>query len=334
MSTVSPDDIAAAHGRIRRWIRVTPLELSAAFGPRIAVKAEHLQRTRSFKIRGALNKLLTLSADQRRGGVVTASTGNHGIAVATAGQMLQVPVSVVVAASTDESIVARLRALDATVDRVDSTDAVDAERAARQAADHEGRPFVSPYNDAAVIAGQGTIAVEVLEQLTDVGWTGLDAVVVAVGGGGLVSGIATWLDHAAPEVEIIGASPTNDAAMADAVAAGAIVASATQPTLSHSTAGGIEAGAITVPICRRLVDRWLRVTEDDIATAVRAMAFEEHQLVEGAAGVALSAAGRVAAARPDRRIAAISCGARLTPTELAAILGGALSSATPGHSAV
>ncbi|HSK96125.1 MAG TPA: pyridoxal-phosphate dependent enzyme, partial [Euzebyales bacterium] len=118
------------------------------------------------------------------------------------------------------------------------------------------------------------------------------------------------------------------------VAAGAIVASATQPTLSHSTAGGIEAGAITVPICRRLVDRWLRVPEDDIATAVRAMAFEEHQLVEGAAGVALSAAGRVAAARPDRRIAAISCGARLTPTELAAILGGALSSATPGHSAV
>jgi threonine dehydratase len=321
MSTVNPDDIATAHGRIRRWIRTTPLELSAAFGPEIAVKAEHLQLTRSFKIRGALNKLLTLTAEQRRGGVLTASTGNHGIAVATAGQILQVPVSVVVAGLTDQSIVARLRRLDAAVDMVDSTDPVDAERAARESADRQGRPFVSPYNDPAVIAGQGTVAVELLEQLADIGWTGLDAAVVAVGGGGLISGIATWLDHAAPEVEIVGASPANDAAMAASVAAGAIVESATRPTLSHSTAGGIEAGSVTFPICQRLVDRWVRVAEDDIAAAVRAMVFHEHQLVEGAAGVALGAAGRVAGAEPGRRVAAISCGARLTPTQLAAVLG-------------
>jgi threonine dehydratase len=322
MHPVRPADIAAADRRIRRWIRTTPVELTTALGPAIAVKAEHFQRTRSFKIRGALNMLLTLPPAQRRGGVLTASTGNHGIAVATAGQLLQVPVAVVVAASTDPSIVTRLRQLGTTVDVVDSDDPVDAERAARQRAQQQGRPFVSPYNDPVVIAGQGTTAIELLTQLADVGWDALDAVVVAVGGGGLIAGIATWLKHAAPQIEIIGASPANDAAMAAAVEAGAIVASPARPTLSHSTAGGIEADAVTFPLCRELVDRWVRVAEDDIAATVRAMAFEEHQLVEGAAGVALHAAARTAEDEPGRRIMAISCGARLTPAELSAVLDG------------
>jgi threonine dehydratase len=179
---------------------------------------------------------------------------------------------------------------------------------------------VSPYNDAAVIAGQGTIAVELLDQLVDIGWDGLDAVVVAVGGGGLISGIATWLHDVAPGVEIVGASPANDPAMASCVAAGAIVETAGRPTLSHSTAGGIEPDAVTFPICKRLVNRWIRISEDDMAAAVRTMVDHEHQLVEGAAGVALSGAAQVARDDPDRRIAAISCGARLTPTELNAIL--------------
>ena len=320
-SVVTPDDIAAAATRIRSLITTTPLELTDALGPGIAVKAEHLQRTRSFKIRGALNRLLMLTEGQRHGGVVTASTGNHGIAVATAGRLLSIPVSVVVPASTDPAIIERLRHLDAAVDMVDSNDTVDAEHAARERAEGQDRPFVSPYNDPAVIAGQGTIAIELREQLAAIGWSGADAIVVAVGGGGLISGIATWLDHAAPGVEVIGASPANDAAMVASVAAGAIVEPVTRPTLSHSTAGGIEAGAVTFPICRQLVDRWVRVTEDDIAAAVRAMLLGEHQLVEGAAGVALSAAAQVAGAEPDRRVAAISCGARLTPSELTTILG-------------
>jgi threonine dehydratase len=320
MNAVTPDDIAVAHERIRQWITVTPVEVTDAFGPGIAVKAEHLQRTRSFKIRGALNKLLTLTGDQRRGGVVTASTGNHGIAVATAGQILDVPVAVFVAASTDGAIIDRLRRLDARVGTVDSNDPVDAEQAARQQAAQQGHPFVSPYNDPAVIAGQGTIAIEVLDQLVDIGWDGLDAVVVAVGGGGLVSGIGTWLRHAAPQVEVVGASPGNDAAMAASVAAGSIVEAAAQPTLSHSTAGGIEPEAVTFLLCQRLVRRWIRVSEDDIAAAVRTMIDHEHQLVEGAAGVALSGAAQIARDDPGRRVAAISCGARLTPAELSAML--------------
>jgi threonine dehydratase len=320
-SDVTPDDIAGAATRIRPFVTTTPLELTDALGPGMAVKAEHLQQTRSFKIRGALNRLLMLTERQRRGGVVTASTGNHGIAVATAGRRLHVPVSVVVPASTDPAIIERLRRLDAAVDAVDSDDAVDAEHAARERAERQDRPFVSPYNDPAVIAGQGTIAIELRDQLADVGWSRLDVIVVAVGGGGLISGIATWLDHAAPEVEVVGASPANDAAMAASVEAGAIVEPMTRPTFSHSTAGGVEPGAITFPICQRLVDRWVCVTENDIAVAVRAMLFEEHQLVEGAAGVALSAAAKIAGVDPDRRVAAISCGARLTPSELTTILG-------------
>jgi threonine dehydratase len=290
------------------------------FGPRIAVKAEHLQRTRSFKIRGALNKLCTLTDGERRGGVISASTGNHGVAVATAGRLLEVPVTVIVSRSTDSTIVDRLRRLGAVVDRVASEDPVDAERTARKRADQLGCPFVSPYNDPDVIAGQGTVAIELIDQLAGVGWDGLDAVVVAVGGGGLISGIATWLDHVAPDVEVVGASPANDAAMAASVAAGAIVEPGAQPTLSHSTAGGIEADAVTFPLCQQLVDRWIRVPEVDIAAAVRTMAFHEHQLVEGAAGVALGAAAQAAKASPDHRVAAISCGARLTPTELSATL--------------
>jgi threonine dehydratase len=320
MDAVTPDDIAAARDRIRRWVWVTPVEVTAAFGCPLAIKAEHLQRTRSFKIRGALNKLLTMTSEQRRGGVVTASTGNHGIAVATAGQILQVPVDVIVAASTDRAIIERLQHLDASVDTVDSNDPLDAEHAARQRAGQQGRPFVSPYNDPAVIAGQGTIAIELLDQLAGAGWDGLDAVVVAVGGGGLISGIATWLQHAAPDVEIVGASPAHDPAMATCVAAGAILETAGQPTLSHSTAGGVEPDAVTFPICQRLVSRWMHVPEDDIAAAVRTMVHQEHQLVEGAAGVALSAAAQVAQDDPNRRVAVISCGALLTPTELDAIL--------------
>ncbi|HSK92204.1 MAG TPA: pyridoxal-phosphate dependent enzyme [Euzebyales bacterium] len=315
---VTPDDVRAARARISGRIRTTPLERSDAFGPTIAVKAEHLQVTRSFKIRGALNKLSTFDDRQRRDGVIAASTGNHGIAVATAGGMLAVPVSVVVARSVDPTIVRRLERLGAAVDVIDSDDALDAEHAARRRAGERGVAFVSPYNDPAVIAGQGTVAIELLSQLEEVGWSGVDSVVVAVGGGGLISGIATWLRHAAPDVEIVGASPANDAAMADAVAAGGSAPAAARPTLSHSTAGGIEDGAVTVPLCRDLVDRWVRVDEHDIAAAVRTMIEGEHQLVEGAAGVALAAAAD--AARAGGRVVAISCGARITPAELASVL--------------
>ncbi|HSG90499.1 MAG TPA: pyridoxal-phosphate dependent enzyme [Pseudomonadales bacterium] len=321
MLAVTAADIARAAERIAPYARRTPLDLAESFGPAIACKAEHLQRSGSFKFRGALNRLLALDDAGRRRGVLTASTGNHGIAMATASRLLEVPLGVMVARGTDASIVARLRALGAEVTLVDSTDCVDAEREARRQADVQGRPFVSPYNDPEVVAGQGTIAVELLEQLADIAWEGVDLVTVAVGGGGLIAGIATWLAEAAPDVRVIGAQPAADATMAASVAAGRIVTlDDVAHTLSHSTAGGVEDDAITFPICRDLVAHWERVSEAEITTAVRTMLEGELQLVEGAAGVAFAAALRMRAAEPDARIAVISCGARLTRAELDQVL--------------
>jgi threonine dehydratase len=317
---LSPDLVATVAARLAPYVRRTPVLLTEAFGAPMAVKAEHLQHTSSFKFRGALARLLALDDAERARGVVTASTGNHGIGVATAGRRLGVPVTVCVAEDTDRAITGRLERLGASVLRVASRDCADAEREARRIGAADGRTFVSPYNDAVVAAGQGSIAVELLSQLDELAWPGLDAVVVAVGGGGLVSGIATWVAHALPGARVVGAQPAADAAMAASVAAGRIIEVAARPTLSHSTAGGIEEGAITFPVCRDLVADWVRVEEDAIVDAVRRMILEEHQLVEGAAGVALAAGAEFLRREPDARVAVISCGARLTPTELQAVL--------------
>ena len=318
--SLTPDAVAAAARRIAPHVRRTPLFETDVLGPRLAVKAEHLQHTASFKYRGALARLLALDRAEREAGVITASTGNHGIAVATAGRRLSIPVVVCVGADTDRAITDRLGRLGAELRRVDSADCADAEREARRSGSESGRVFVSPYNDPLVAAGQGTIAVELVEQLGEIAWEGVDAVAVAVGGGGLISGIATWLARSAPEARVIGAQPAADAAMATSVEAGRIVEVAARPTLSHSTAGGIEAGALTFDVCRERVSEWVRVEEDAIADAVRRMLLDEHQLVEGAAGVALAAAAAYARREPEARVAAVSCGARLTPTELESVL--------------
>jgi threonine dehydratase len=320
---LAPEAVAEAARRLAPYVRRTPLFATDALGPLLAVKAEHLQHTGSFKFRGAMNRLLALDEAGRSEGVVTASTGNHGIGVATAGGRLGVPVTVFVASGVESAITDRLTALGAEVRRIDSEDCADAEREARRVAGVEGRAFVSPYNDPIVAAGQGTIGMEVLEQLgemPEVSWDGLDAVIVAVGGGGLISGIATWVTHAAPGTRVIGAQPAVDAAMTASVAAGRIVDVEAKPTLSHSTAGGIEDEAITFELCRDLVADWMLVDEDAIAGAVRSMMFGANQLVEGAAGVALAAGAELARREPDARIAVISCGARLTPAELDAVL--------------
>ncbi|KAA8498303.1 putative threonine dehydratase [Porphyridium purpureum] len=306
--------------------------MTTAFAPwSLAYKAEHLQRTASFKLRGALNRLMCLSEAEKARGVVTASTGNHGIGVATAGQLLGVSVTVFVASRTDVDIVHRLQSLGASVQIIESTDCVDAERVARRAAADGAKTFVSPYNDPLVVSGQGTIAVELVQQLADVGWSlestannRLDAVVVAVGGGGLISGIATFLASVAPHVRVIAAQPAADDAMHASVNAAQIVdiSQATRHTLSHSTAGGIEADALTFDICRNssLIHQWILVGEEQIKYAVRTMLKVEHQIIEGAAGVAFAAGCQYLSSHPEARVLVISCGARLTPAELELVL--------------
>ncbi len=322
--TVTAADIEAAAGRVRPYVRRTELTISAPLsvrhGATIAIKAEHTQLTGSFKLRGALNKVLTLTPAEARAGIMTASSGNHGIATATAARLGGSACTVYLPTGASSSKVAAIRAQGAAIVTVDSLDTFQAEVAARAAATDEGAIYVSPYNDPAIVAGQGTIGIEILDDAPSAGLQSLDAVVVAVGGGGLISGIATWLAEHSPDTLVIGASPAHDAAMAASVEAGCVVDGPAKPTFSDGTAGGIEPDTITFEPCQNLVDQWVMVSEAEIAAAVAAMIDDHHQLVEGAAGVALAAGAGFGQRHPGSSVVVVTCGANVSAVRLGEML--------------
>jgi threonine dehydratase len=322
---ITSADILEAATRVAPYVRHTDLVISEPMSERsgatIAIKAEHQQHTGSFKLRGALNKILTLDGAGPTVGVTAASSGNHGIAVATAAAIKGLPCTVYLPSRVPPTKLAAIRRAGAEIVVVDSTDAAVAEQAARAAATTTGAVYVSPYNDAHVIAGQGTIAVEIGQDARAAGLDRIDAVVVAVGGGGLISGIATWFKHWSPSTRVIGASPSNDHAMVSTVARRA-GRGARLATWSDATAGGVEADAITIPLCRTLVDTWITVSEPEIGAAVVSMLDDHHQLVGGAAGVALGAAQRHARSHPSSSIVAVSCGANISSSTLRQMIDG------------
>jgi threonine dehydratase len=319
----TPSAIAARSAMVapllRRHLTVTPVVESPAFSAELAadvvVKCEHLQRTGSFKARGALAKALTLTDEQRAAGVVTASTGNHGLGVANAIAVLGGRCAVYVPDNAAETKVAALRRLGAEI-RGSGTDSGVLETEARTAAAEQGQTYLPPYNDVDVIAGQGTIGIELVEQLGDI-----DAIVVSVGGGGLISGIASVLRQYLPGVRVFGASPAADAAMIASVHAGHVVAVDARPTLSDGTAGSLEDGSITVDLCRELVDDWIPVAEDDIAAALRTVIDTEHMLVEGSAAMAFAAARAARNHLRGKKVVIVSCGANIGADTLARALG-------------
>jgi threonine dehydratase len=247
------------------------------------MKLETLQTTGSFKIRGALNKLLSLSAEERARGVVAASTGNHGIAVAEAGATLTTPVAVFVPEVAAPSKLAKMTHRGAQVTPV-AGDPINAEKQARRYAGETGRAYVSPYNDASVIAGQATIALELERQCP----TRPEVIFVPVGGGGLAAGIAIGAKSVWPETRVIGCSLLNSAVMARSIEAGRIVEVPSLPTLSDGSAGGVEEGSITFDLCRSWVDEFVTLSEDEIRTAMRRMLEDERLVVEGAAAAAVA----------------------------------------------
>lgn len=314
---IDPNEIAVAADRIVDHVARTPLllsePLSERHGAQILIKSEHLQYTGSFKVRGSANMVHSLDAGRAAVGVVTASSGNHGIGVARAAASRGIGCKIFLPSSASRSKVDQIRRLGAEIVTVDGTDTSVAEMTARRFGADNGVLYISPYNDPLIIAGQGTIGKEVLEDVPGP----VDAVVVSVGGGGLISGIATWIKAHSPETKVIGASARNDRAMAASVEAGAIITPSFEPTFSDGTAGGLEDDTITFDICRELVDDWIDVEEPAIASAVTNMIDDHHQLVEGAAGVAIAAATALAAESPGSRIVAISCGANVSAITLA-----------------
>lgn len=284
------DESTRAVERIRPHVLRTPLTLcswlEAPLDRRTFFKLENRQFTGSFKLRGALNRLMTLTDDQRRQGCVTASSGNHGAAVAYAQRVLGIDGTIFVPEQTSSSKVDKIRAYGGNV-RTFGVDGLDTEQHARDFAQEHGQVYVSPYNDLMVVAGQGTIGIELLDEVPDI-----RRVFVAVGGGGLISGIGSVLKAANESIEIIACQPAESAVMAASVDAGRVVELDSGSTLSDGTAGGIEADAITFPLCRDLVDRFIVVDEQDIARAMRDYERFEGERVEGAAGVAIAAARR------------------------------------------
>ena len=316
------DSVAAAareaSARITGLVRATPLDYSCRFsaetGADVYMKLENLQHTGSFKLRGAANRLMTLGVEAREAGCVAASSGNHGAAVAYAMQKLGIEGIIFVPERTSTAKVEAIRSYGGDV-RFFGTDGLDTELHARTHAERHGMFYLSPYNDPEVIAGQGTCGIEIQASLPQV-----DTLYVSVGGGGLVSGIASVLKSANPAIRIVGCQPEASAVMAHSVEAGRIVDEPSSPTLSDGTAGGVEQDAITFGLCRNLVDEFVLVSEGEIAAAMRQFIDYEHQLVEGAAGVALAAMLQQKEALAGRRVVVLVCGGNVSRDTLKRIL--------------
>jgi threonine dehydratase len=322
MSVLTVNDVAEsakqAAARIHELIRETPLDYSPRFseetGAEVWFKLENLQHTGSFKLRGASNRLMTLSPEQQASGCVTASSGNHGAAVAYAMQKLNVSGVIFVPEQTSSTKVGAIRSYGGDV-RLFGTDGLDTELHAREYAEQHDMFYVSPYNDEEVVAGQGSCGVEIAAQLPDV-----DDVFIAIGGGGLISGVGSVLKNHNPKIRVIGCQPSASAVMTKSVEAGEILDMPSEPTLSDGTAGGIEPGAITFELCREIVDEYVLVEEAEIAAAMRLYMDSEHQLVEGAAGVAIAAMLAKKADIAGRKVVVLICGANISRKSLLSVI--------------
>jgi len=284
--TVSLPEIVAARRRLNGSIVCTPCMESAALseltGARIFCKQEFLQRTGSFKERGARNALAQLTPEQAHAGVIAASAGNHALGLARHGNLLGIPVTVVMPRFAPLIKVSRCRQLGATVRLHGDTFDEARGEANRLAAEH-GLTYIHPFDDPHVIAGQGTLAFEILEQVPDA-----EAVVVPVGGGGLLAGVAIVLHALKPDLQIIGVEPANAACFAAGLASETPVRVATQFTLADGLAVA-EAGQSALAIAKPLVHRMVQVSEESLALALLRLAELEKCIVEGASAAGLAA---------------------------------------------
>lgn len=311
-------EVLQAEERIRRYIRETPLDysfyLSQSTGCHVFLKLENLQHTGSFKARGAMNKLLSLAPEQRARGVITASTGNHGAAVAFGLHTLDTRGIIFVPETASPTKIEAIRRYGAEV-RFHGTDSVEAEVFARRYAGQNEMAYISPYNDPQVVGGQGTIAVELTRQLDHI-----DAIFVSLGGGGLISGIAGYLKSVYDGATVIGCSPENSCVMIESVKAGRILEMESQPTLSDGTAGGVEAGAITFDLCRTLVDDYVLVSEAEIKETLLTFVETHHLLIEGSAAVAIKAFLKRHEMFRGKNVVIVICGGNISLANLKAIL--------------
>lgn len=300
----------AAERRIKNNIRETPLEfspyLSTLGNCNVYLKLENLQKTGSFKYRGAANHILCLSQAERDRGLVTASTGNHAAAVACVLDEIGSRGIIYLPENTNRAKLEVLRAYGVEL-RFRGTDCLEAETCAREAAEANGQVYIPPYNHPRIIAGQATIAVELERQLDRI-----DVVLVPVGGGGLMSGIAGYLKRSHSSLVAVACQPENSPVMYESVRRGKIVDMDSLPTLSDGTAGGIEKGSLTFEICRRCVDDYVLVSEDEIKNALVLMIDKHHLLIEGAAALSVASFIRLKDRFKDKNVVLVISGNKIS----------------------
>jgi threonine dehydratase len=314
---VTLQDIQAARSRIRDFIYCTPSahsdELSRLTGQSIFLKLDNLQRTGAFKERGALNKILTLSDDERRQGVIAASAGNHAQAVAYHSTQRGIRSRIVMPLMTPLVKVASTADFGADVVLHGANYDEACSEAVRLGKD-EGMTFLHPFDDDAVIAGQGTIGLELLEQISS-----LEAVVVPIGGGGLIGGVACAIKETTPRIRVIGVQTDRLPSMLRAAEAGQPVTVPAEATIADGIAVR-RAGDRTLPLVQRYVDELVTVDEEEIANAILILLEREKLLAEGAGAVALASLLQHKTRLNGQRTAVLVCGGNIDVSLLARII--------------
>ena len=318
--TLGLGEIAAAADRLRGQVRYTPCGrsevLSGLTGHQVYLKLENLQMTGSFKERGALNRLSLLTAEERGRGVVAASAGNHAQGVAYHATRLGVRSRIVMPLATPLVKVTATRGYGAEV-LLHGANYDEACAEATRLCVQDGMVFLHPFDDLGVIAGQGTIGLEMLEQVE-----GLDAVIVPVGGGGLIAGIACAVKERNPHVRVIGVQTARLPSMVEALAAGGPVTVEAGTTIADGIAVR-RAGALTYPLVAKYVDEMVTVEEDEVASAILLLLEREKTLAEGAGAAALAALlqGKTSlSAEHGKKVGVLVCGGNIDVTLLARII--------------
>jgi threonine dehydratase len=307
--TLRVDDVERAAAGLRDHLPPSPLQYSRAFtakaGCHVYLKLECAQPTRAFKVRGALNKLRRMRPQEREAGVITASAGNHGQGVAHAAQVFRVPATVYVPDNANQLKVEAIKRLGSRVVHAGRS-YQEAFREALLAQATSGATFVHAFDDPDVVAGQGTVGVELLEQLP-----ALDTVLVPVGGGGLIAGIAVYLKSRRPSLQVIGVEPSGADALTRSLAAGRLVTLDRVDTMADGLAAN-GPGSLPFRIARDCVDRMIVVEESEMLRAIRLYFEWEHLLAEPAGAASLAALLYHYAPEPRERVALVLSGANLT----------------------
>ena len=305
-----------AYNNIKKHIVKTPLihskNLSSISDSNVFLKLENFQHTGSFKLRGAMNKILNLP--DKSIGVVAASSGNHGAAVAYSLRNLKMKGLVYVPENAVSSKVKLMKKYGVEI-RYSGNDSLIAESSAISYAEENNLSFVSPYNDIDVISGQGTIGVEMINQMKD-----LDVVFITVGGGGLISGVGGYLKSINSNIKIIGCSPENSPVMKVSLNKGKIIEFDSLPTLSEGSAGGIERDSITYNFCEEFIDDFYLVSEEEIAENIKFFIANEKLLIEGAAAVSVAAFLKNKKLFKGMNVGIVICGGNIGNDTLKSIL--------------